>query len=65
MGVVREVLTRPTDDVLAGSTQPSPGQGYPAADSYPVRRCLRAVVIEEWLHRLYAERDLAVLESRT
>jgi hypothetical protein len=29
-----------------------------------VRRCLRAVVHEEWLHRLYAERDLAVLEHR-
>jgi hypothetical protein len=25
---------------------------------------LRAIVNEEWLHRLYAERDLAVLENR-
>jgi hypothetical protein len=65
MGVVREVLSQLTDDVLAGTTEPSPGMGYPAADSYAVRRCLRAVVIEEWLHRLYAERDLALLESRS
>lgn len=65
MGVVRQVLTQLTDDVLAGTTEPSPGQGYPAANSYAVRRCLGAVVNEEWLHRLYAERDLAVLEARS
>jgi hypothetical protein len=41
-----------------------PPPGYPPAGSYPVRRCLRAIVNEEWLHRLYAERDLAVLEQR-
>jgi DinB superfamily/Pentapeptide repeats (8 copies) len=64
MEVVRDVLTDLTDDVLDGTTEPNPAPGYPAADSYPVRRCLRAVVNEEWLHRLYAERDLAVLESR-
>jgi hypothetical protein len=29
-----------------------------------VRRCLRAIVSEEWQHRLYAERDLAVLSQR-
>jgi hypothetical protein len=32
--------------------------------SFPVRRCLRAVLNEEWEHRLYAERDFDVLESR-
>jgi hypothetical protein len=65
MGVVREVLSHLTDDGLAGTTEPSPGEGYPTSDSYAVRRCLGAVVNEEWLHRLYAERDLAVLESRS
>jgi hypothetical protein len=25
---------------------------------------LRAIINEEWLHRLYAERDLAVLEQQ-
>ena len=36
----------------------------PEPESFPVRRCLGAVVNEEWEHRLYAERDLDVLESR-
>jgi hypothetical protein len=30
-----------------------------------MRRCLGAVVNEEWLHREFAERDLAVLERRS
>jgi hypothetical protein len=29
-----------------------------------VRKCLRVVLNEEWEHRLYAERDLAVLDGR-
>jgi hypothetical protein len=29
-----------------------------------VRRCLRAVVVEEWEHHRFAERDLTVLEQR-
>jgi len=63
--VVREVLAGLTDDVLAGMTDPLPPPGYPAAGTYAVRRCLEAVVIEEWEHRLFAERDLAVLEARS
>lgn len=30
-----------------------------------VRRCLQAILNEEWEHRLYAERDFDVLESRS
>ncbi len=63
--VVREVLAGLTDDVLAGTTGPIPPRGYPPAGTYPVRRCLQAVVTEEWEHRLFAERDLAVLEARS
>lgn len=44
-------------------TEPVTEPGYPALKSFPVRRCLRAILNEEWQHRLYAERDLAVLES--
>lgn len=62
--VVRELLAGLTDDVLAGTTRPVTGPGYPEAGTYPVRRCLQAVVNEEWEHRLIAERDLAVLEAR-
>jgi hypothetical protein len=64
MAIVRETLAGLTDDVLAGETRPIPAPGYPPAGAYPVRRCLRAVLNEEWLHRLFAERDLAVLEAR-
>jgi hypothetical protein len=64
IAVVREVMAGLTDEVLAGSTDPIPAPGYPPAGTYAVRRCLQAVVIEEWEHRLYAERDLAVLEAR-
>jgi hypothetical protein len=64
MRTVRDLIATLTDDVVAGQTDPVPPPGYPPAGSYPVRRCLGAVVTEEWLHRLYAERDLAVLERR-
>ncbi|MDR0345361.1 MAG: DinB family protein [Nocardiopsaceae bacterium] len=64
MATVHEVITTLTDDVAGGQTDPVPPPGYPPAGSYPVRRCLRTILIEEWLHRLYAERDLAVLERR-
>jgi hypothetical protein len=64
MRTVHDVIAELTDDMLNGDTEPIPPPGYPPAGSYPVRRCLRAIVNEEWLHRLYAERDLAVLEQR-
>jgi hypothetical protein len=64
MGIVRGVIAGLTDTVLAGKTEPVPQPGYPESVSYDVRRCLGAVINEEWLHRLFAERDLAVLEAR-
>jgi hypothetical protein len=64
MRTVHEVIAALTDDVLNGETDPVPSPGYPPAGSYPVRRCLRAILNEEWLHRSYAERDLAVIEAR-
>lgn len=64
MQTVHDVIATLTDDVLAGDTDPVAPPGYPPAGSYPVRRCLRAILNEEWQHRLFAERDLAVLEER-
>jgi uncharacterized protein YjbI with pentapeptide repeats len=64
MRTVHDVMATLTDAALSGQTEPVAPPGYPPAASYPVRRCLRAIVNEEWLHRLYAERDLAVLERR-
>jgi uncharacterized damage-inducible protein DinB len=64
MRTVHEVIATLTDDALGGQTYPVPPPGYPPPGSYPVRRCLRTIVNEEWLHRLYAERDLATLGQR-
>ncbi len=58
---VRAVLAGLTDERLTERTEPVPGPGYPPEETYDVRRCLLAVVSEEWEHRLYAERDLAAL----
>lgn len=64
MRTVHDVIAALTDEQLGGETEPMASPGYPAAGSYPVRRCLRAIINEEWLHRQYAERDITVLEHR-
>jgi len=63
MSMVRDVLGDLTDESLAADTTPVEGPGWPPPASYPVRRCLLTVLNEEWEHRLYAERDLAVLAA--
>ena len=64
MSTVRDVIDKLTDESLAADTEPVEGPGWPQPISYPVRTCLRVVLNEEWEHRLYAERDLAVLEAQ-
>jgi uncharacterized protein YjbI with pentapeptide repeats len=64
MDTVRQVLADLTDEKLAGMTEAVTEPGYPEPGSFAVRRCLRAILNEEWEHRLYAERDLDVLASR-
>ncbi|AGL18537.1 DinB family protein [Actinoplanes sp. N902-109] len=59
---VRGVLDGLTDERLTEMTEPVPEPGYPPSTSYPVRRCLSAVITEEWQHRLFAERDLDALQ---
>ena len=49
----------------SATTHPVLEPGYPASESFVVRRCFNTVVNEEWLHREYAERDLARLEGRS
>jgi hypothetical protein len=65
MAGVREVLANLTVEQLASDTvavlEPA---GWPESRSYPVARCLRCVLNEEWEHRLFAERDLDVLTAR-
>jgi uncharacterized damage-inducible protein DinB len=64
MATVRRVLAGLTDEQLAGQTEPVAEPGYPGPESFPVRRCLQAILTEEWEHRLYAERDLDLLQGR-
>jgi hypothetical protein len=64
MTSVSEVIAGLTDQQLAESTVPVEPAGYPESESFPVRRCLGAIVIEEWEHHLFANRDLEVLEAR-
>jgi hypothetical protein len=64
MATVRQVIDGLTEESLAGVTEPVDGPGWPPARGYDIRKCLLIVLDEEWQHRLYAERDLAVLETR-
>jgi DinB superfamily/Pentapeptide repeats (8 copies) len=60
--MVRRVMESLTDEQLASEvTRAEPG--WPRMESFPVKECLRIVLNEEWEHRLYAERDLTVLEQ--
>ena len=60
--MVREVMESLTDEQLASEvTRTEPG--WPQAENFPVKECLRIVLNEEWEHRLYAERDLTALEE--
>jgi hypothetical protein len=63
MATMRRVLDGLTDDRLAAHTEPVEGLGFPGTESFPVDEVLRTILNEEWAHRRYAERDLAVLRS--
>lgn len=64
MATVRELINGLSDEGLDEQTRPVEGPGWPPPRSFSVRQCLRTILNEEWEHRLYAERDLAVLEER-
>src|SRR6476620_10854965 len=64
MATVRTVVDGLADASLAADTTPVVALGWPPPRSFPVRDCLLVVLNEEWEHREYAERDLAVLEER-
>lgn len=64
MTLVRQVVDGLTDEKLDDRTEPLSGPGWPPEGaSFEVRKCLSVVLNEEWWHRMYAERDLAVLEG--
>jgi hypothetical protein len=64
MATVRRFVDNLTEQQLNADTTPAEGPGWPPSESFPVRECLLIVLNEEWQHRLYAERDLDVLESQ-
>jgi uncharacterized damage-inducible protein DinB len=65
MALVRRVVDDLTDERLGERTKPLVGPGWPdEGETFPVRECLLIVLNEEWHHRMYAERDLAILEER-
>lgn len=64
MGLMRQVVDGLTDERLDTTTEPLTGPGWPdEGATFPVRECLLVVLNEEWWHRMFAERDLAVLEN--
>jgi hypothetical protein len=65
MATVREFIDGLNDESLAADTTAVEGPGWPESRSYPVRNCLLVILNEEWEHRLYAERDMDVLQRLT
>jgi hypothetical protein len=63
MATAAAVIGGLTAESLAADTTPVAGTGWPPPVSFPVKECLLIVLNEEWEHRRYAERDLAVLEQ--
>ncbi|MCW6006768.1 DinB family protein [Micromonospora sp. CPCC 205371] len=60
--MVRHVIEALTDQQLASAlTRTEPG--WPQAENFPLKECLHIVLNEEWEHRLYAERDLTIMEK--
>jgi len=65
MAMMRRLVDGLTDEQLDERSEPLVGPGWPPeGESFAVRQCLLVVLNEEWWHRMYAERDLAVLEAR-
>ncbi|KGN31306.1 hypothetical protein N802_04250 [Knoellia sinensis KCTC 19936] len=62
---VRAHLSSLTNEDLAGTREVPAGAGWPPpGEQVPVKEALDTLLNEEWWHRQFAERDLAVLESR-
>ena len=63
METVRAVIADLTDARVEEMTTPVAEPGYPHSNAYPIGQILRTILSEEWWHRRYAERDLAILEA--
>ena len=63
MASMRRVVDELTDERLAEQTTVVEEPGYPNSAAFPVADVVSTILNEEWMHRQYAERDLAVLEA--
>ena len=61
MATVRDIIEGLTDESLDSETTPNPVPGWPESRGYRLRNVLLHLFSEEWEHRFYAERDLALL----
>ena len=62
---VRKLIAGLTPAELDRHCVPNPARGFPAnPERFTVRQCLGVIVNEEWLHRSFANRDLAVLAAQ-
>ena len=57
----RPTVLRRAHRRAAGHGEHRDRAGLPEPETYTVRRCLHAVLDEEWWHRRFAERDLSAL----
>lgn len=64
MSTMRTVVDGLTDEQLGSRTTPVTEPGYPRPQAFPVDEVLLTILNEEWQHHVYANRDLAVLETR-
>ncbi len=63
MATVRRVIDGLTRTSLDAPTPPVDAPGWPPPKSFTARKSLLIILNEEWEHRMYAERDLSVLET--
>jgi hypothetical protein len=61
---VRQTIAELTDERLAGMNEPITEPGYPEPESFAIREWLQVILIEEWEHRLYAQRAVDLLASQ-
>ncbi|HEY2078967.1 MAG TPA: DinB family protein [Streptosporangiaceae bacterium] len=64
MASVQQVVAGLTDESLDSDTKPVEAPGWPESRSRSLSKVLLHLFREEWEHRLYAERDLGILEGR-
>jgi uncharacterized protein YjbI with pentapeptide repeats len=65
MSGVREMIEGLTPERLTETVIPADTPGWPTPEMrFPVSEALLTVLNEEWEHRNYAERDLAVMQER-